>query len=426
MGTIVEKARSAIARVESMGDRATGIFTEFDPQRILDDAARAETAVEGSSRALPLAGMLVSVKDLFDEAGYRTTAGSRLLADQPPAGADSDVVARMKAAGAVMFGRTAMSEFAYSGVGLNPHHGTPGNALDASRIPGGSTSGGALTVALGICDIALGTDTGGSVRIPAAANGIYGFKPSQSAVSRQGVHPLSQTLDSVGPLAGDLTTTIDAFEVMSGGRRPSAKSRREPLRLAKPRGALTNELDEPIADAFDDACENIAKHGHEIREIELGFLQDALFVNKIIVSVEAHAIYAGSLHRLEEVGDPRVLKRIRFAETLSKTEIQDAYRLRADTVRRFGEVLTGFDGLLAPTLQILTPTIADTEADFDRLNAAMLRNPSLINLADGCAITMPVGGGGGGQAHALMIAGSSGTDWRILDIAETLRPMLPA
>lgn len=425
MGRIVEKARDAISRVEALGGRAAGIFTEFDPQRILADAGRAEALVARSEGTLPLAGALVSVKDLFDEKGARTTAGSRLLADRPPAEADCDVVARMKAAGAVMFGRTSMSEFAYSGVGLNPHHGTPGNALDPSRIPGGSTSGGGLTVALGICDIALGTDTGGSVRIPAAVNGICGFKPSQKSVSRTGVHPLSDTLDSVGPLAGDLPTTIAAYEVMSGSRRADAAPGAGKLRLARPRGAFATDLDPAIAGAFGKALDIVAAHGHELADVDVGFLQEALFLNRIIVAVEAYEIYRQSLERLETVGDPRVLRRMRFAETLSREQIDEAYERRGEVVRQFAEVLQGFDGLLSPTIQILTPTIADTEADFDRLNAAMLRNPSLINLADGCAITMPLASADGRQAQGLMIAGPAGTDWRVIAAAETLRPILP-
>lgn len=423
MGEIVEKARGAIGRVEALGERARGIFTQFDAERILADAGRVESLIAGSSASLPLAGKLVSVKDLFDEAGERTTAGSRLLQDREPATEDCQVVARMKAAGAVMFGRTSMSEFAYSGVGLNPHHGTPGNAIDETRIPGGSTSGGGVSVALGLCDIALGTDTGGSVRIPAAINGLFGIKPSQYTVPLTNVHPLSQTLDSAGPLACSLEETIAAYAVMSATPAPASKLQ-GPLKLGLPKGAFVNDLDEAVGRSFEAALARLRAAGHRIEEIDLGFLPAQMDFNRIIVSSEALATYHADLDRLEEIGDPHVLKRIRFAQTLSKAQVEEAYAARAATVAQFSQAMEGFDALLAPTLQITPPTIAETEADFDRLNGAMLRNPSMINFVDGCAISMPLQIGNGGVPGALMLSGMRGSDWHVLQVAEALLPGL--
>lgn len=418
MGKLVAKAEAAIARVEALADRAAAIFVEFTPARILADAARAETLAAAADRPLPLAGLLVSVKDLYDEAGQRTTAGSRLLRDKPPAEQDCTVVARIKAAGGIVFGRTSMSEFAYSGVGLNPHHGTPGNVFDEDRIPGGSTSGGALSVALGLCDIALGTDTGGSVRIPAAVNGLYGFKPSQDSVPLSGIHPLAASFDTAGPLAADLETTIRAYAVMSASEAPAAPAPRA-RRLVMPSGAFVNDLDAATARHFETAAAALEKAGHHLEELDLGFLQEAIGVNRILVAVEAHKIYGKDLDKLESLGDPRVLKRIRFSETLSPAEVEEAYALRAETIRRFNAALAGHDALIAPTLQTEPPSIAETEAEFDRVNAAMLRNTSLLNLADACALSTPLRQPGR-RPGALMLGAPKGQDWSLLNLARQL------
>ncbi|MDP2697354.1 amidase [Thalassospira sp.] len=424
MGWIVDKARAAITRVDQLGERAQTLFTEFDPERILADAGRAEQRVATSDRPLPLAGMLVSVKDLYDEAGIVTTAGSRLLQDQPPASKDAPLITRIKEAGAVPFSRTNMSEFAYSGVGLNPHYGTPGNVFDETRISGGSTSGGALTVALGLADIALGTDTGGSVRIPSAINGLVGFKPSRQAVSGDGIHPLAPTFDTPGPLARDLATAIAAFDVMSGQKTPMiTEFDTLPLTFAIPENAFVTDLDDTVQAAWDKFCKVLRKAGHSLVSLDFGFLQQAISVNKIIVSVEAHKIYGKDIKKLESCGDARVLNRIRFCETLSDGDIADAYGLRDQVIAQFNAQMSHADILLAPTLQMMAPTIADTEADFDRLNAAMLRNTSLLNLADACAISLPVGLSGGNPG-AIMLAAPHGGDQTLLAAAQRIAGLL--
>ena len=416
MGEIVEKARAAIGRVEALGDAADVLFTEFTPERILAAAEEAQARVETAARPLPLAGLLVSVKDLYDEAGQRTSAASRILLDREPASADCPVVARIKAAGGVPFGRTTMSELAYSGVGLNPHYGTPSNVLEDGGIPGGSTSGGAVTVALGLCDLALGTDTGGSVRIPAAINGLYGHKPSQDKVPLDGVHPLAISFDSCGPLARDFATMLAAYQVMSDGDALSVEVPAGPLRLAVPQGAFTNDLDDWSRGHFLAACADLEASGHELVPLDLAFLHAALGLNRILVSAEAHALYHEELDRLATMGDPRVLARIRFRETLSDEEVAEARAARIELIARVAEALSGFDALIAPTLQIRPPKIAEAEADFDRINAAMLRNTSLLNLADACAMTMPTRGAGDDRPGALMIGGAKGMDARVLSV----------
>ncbi len=426
MGQVVEKARAAIAKVEALGDKARRIFTEFTPDRIVAAAEEAERLIAACAQPLPLAGMLVSAKDLYDEKGLRTTAASRLLADREPAAADSEVVKRIKAAGAVMFGRTTLSEFAYSGVGLNPHFGTPGNVFDETAIPGGSTSGGALTVALGICDVALGTDTGGSVRIPAAANGIYGFKPTQSTVPLDGVHPLSKTLDSAGPLAHDLDTVIKAYAVMRGDDgSQDAPALTPPLKLAIPTNVFIDDLDSKVAADWKAALAALAAAGHELVDVEVPFLDQAGRAIGMIISTEACAQYGKDFGKLETIGDPNVLRRMRFAEMLSREDVAAAYRARDMLVARFSEAMSGFDALVAPTLRITPPKISEVEIDFDRLNPAMLRNTSMINAVDGCALTIPTASAVGPFPGALMLAHAKGLDWHVLRAAEALSDCFP-
>lgn len=414
---MLSKAEEAVAKVEALGPEAGRIFTDFDAERIRADA-RALDERKAAGEDLPLYGKLVSIKDLFDEKGKVTSAGSRLLKDAEPATADAPVVERLREAGALLFGRTSMSEFAYSGVGLNPHYGTPGCIFDKTRIPGGSSSGAALTVAHGICDMGLGTDTGGSVRIPSAVNGLYGFKPSQSAISREGVHPLSDLFDSVGPLCATLDDALAFTDILAGGLKAEDAPER-PLRLALPTGAFTDGIDGFTGEHFARSCDALRAAGHELVEQDFAFLPASSGISRVVIAWEALALYGERLDELEEVGDPRVLKRIRFAETLGVKEVEAAKAERAEAVEKFAAIVSDFDALVAPTLAIRPPTIAQAEEDFDRVNMMMLRNCSYINLADGCAMALPVKGDGA-LPGSLMVAGPSGSDARILGLSRTI------
>lgn len=422
MGVIVDKARQAIDKVNQLGELKDKIFTEFDPERILKAAAEAEQYCAQNPGA-PLAGMLISVKDLYDEAGITTTAASKLLKDRAPATADCECVRRIKAAGAIPFGRTTMSEFAYSGVGLNPHYGTPGNVFDPEGIPGGSTSGGGLTVGHGIVDIALGTDTGGSIRIPSAINGLYGIKPSRLSVPGQGVHPLAKSFDTPGPLAGDLETAIQAFEVLTDITVAPTENAAKKLRIGVPVNAFVDGLDDRVKSDFAMSCARLKDAGHELVEIDLGFIAKNAILNKMLVSFEAHRIYAKDFAKLETVGDPRVLSRIKFADTLSSDEVIDAYAKRTDLVSLFGTAMADVDVMVAPTLPRMAPKIAEVEADFDNLNALMLRNTGYLNLVDACALSMPVPVAGEAAPAALMIGAPHGHDQEILAAARLIDPL---
>lgn len=416
-----DRARAAIDRAMALApDVRASIFTSFDAARIIDEARALDADPERSGKSL--SGVLISIKDLFDEAGITTTAGSTILASAPPATRDAEAVRRLKAAGAIAFGRTTMSEFAYSGVGLNPHFGNPQNALDPARITGGSTSGGASTVAHGLADLALGSDTGGSVRIPAALNGLSGFKPTQASVPLDGAFPLSHTYDSIGPLARTIGECAAVYAVLSQTQRPDAGTVRNP-RIGVARGLLTEGLDEQVARDFDAALERLAAGGFELVDVALPMLEGFGNVNRILVATEAHAIHKDRLGTLETVGDARVLSRIRAAEGFGASDAEEAHARRKDAVAAFEILARDFAVFVAPTVPTVAPLIADVEADFDRLNASMLRNPSAVNFLDGCAATLPMQGDQK-LATGLTIFAPGGADWRVLDIAQQAQDIL--
>tara|TARA_R100000365_G_scaffold2639_1_gene8231 strand:+ start:128 stop:1459 length:1332 start_codon:yes stop_codon:yes gene_type:complete len=395
------------------------VFTQFDADRIMAEAG----ALDGNTerRKGPLAAILVSIKDLFDEKGQVTSAGSAILADAPPASADATAVGRLRAAGALGCGRTTMSEFAFSGVGLNPHFGDPGNIFDPARISGGSTSGGALSVALGIADIALGTDTGGSVRIPAALNGLCGFKPTQSAVPLDGAFPLSQSCDSIGPLAHTTSQCSAVHAVLSATMPPPQQ--RKTLRIGIATGFLTEGLDTQVAADFQRAIATLAANGFALTEIDLPMLDGFGNSNRVIVASEAYRIHASHLDRMETAGDPNVLRRIRAAQGFTPQDEAEARAQRASAIAAFSAQAEDFDVLIAPTVPTVAPLIADVKADFDRLNGLMLRNPSAVNFLDGCAATVPMHAGQP-LATGLMIFAPGGHDWTVLRIAEKIEALL--
>ena len=420
----VDFARLGIDRVLDLGhDEATKIFTRFEADRVFA-AARAADRRRAAGEPMPLHGVRVSIKDLFDEAGQVTSAGSAVLRDVAPATADATVVARLVAAGAVPFGRTTMSEFAYSGVGLNPHTGTPGNVRDGSRIPGGSTSGGGVSVGLGLCDAALGSDTGGSIRIPAAFNGLAGFKPSQGTVPLAGGFPLASSYDSFGPIAPGIGLCAAIHAVLAGDPPPADRDRSVAgLKIGIVRTLLADDLDEQVGGDYGQALAALSRAGAELRDVAVPCFEQAGPANRIIVASEAHAVHAHHLDRLEVAGDPRVLRRIRSGGALEPEERRDALAVRAAARAAFAGIARSFDVLIAPTLPVVAPTIAAVEKDFDRLNALVLRNPSVVNFVDGCAATLPMSTPDS-LATGLMLMGPNGADHEILAIAAAIEKLI--
>ena len=362
------------------------------------NAARAE-ALDAAAGQLPLAGLAVSIKDLFDATGDITAAGSTVLANGEPARQDSPAVARLRAAGGVVLGRTNMSEFAFSGVGINPHLGTPANAAcqEQARIPGGSSSGAAVSVATGAAFIGLGSDTGGSIRIPAALNGIVGFKNTARLVPLDGAFPLSSTLDTVCAMTRSVSDAILAHEVLSADKVERSGKPLSAYRIAVPKSLMLDGLDATVAAAFERTLRALRSVGAQIAEIALDELHDlgALQAGGGFAAAESYATHRKLLATQGERYDPRVRVRIERGAAMKAHEYLDLFAARRDWMARMGKALAGFDAVLAPTVPIVAPTIAsvapgqERDGEFFRVNALLLRNPSVVNLLDGCAISIP-------------------------------------
>lgn len=365
--------------------------------RTLFDEARQRAA--GSAPQSRLAGLAFTAKDLFDIEGQPTPAGSVVLSHAPAAKADAVAVARLRAAGGVLAGRTNMTEFAFSGVGVNPHHGTPANASDAAtpRIPGGSSSGAAVSVATGAAFIGLGSDTGGSIRIPAALNGIVGFKSTARLVPAQGALPLSTTLDTVCAMTRSVRDAITAHEVLAARRVTAGAALLGAYRLAVVKNVFLDGIEPAVARAFEDALQTLRDGGARIEEIELPELAQLQAINATggFSAAESYAWHRLLLERSGAGYDPRVVQRILKGATMKAHEYIDLVHARHDWITRVEAALSPFDAVLSPTVPITAPAIAsvapgaERDHEFFRINALLLRNPSIVNMLDGCAVSLP-------------------------------------
>ncbi|EFO34239.1 glutamyl-tRNA(Gln) amidotransferase subunit A [Roseibium sp. TrichSKD4] len=397
--------------------KAQSVFTKLLPDRAREQAKKA-----GGAKS-PLAGALVSVKALFDLKGETTTSAAKVLQIDPPASQDAPSVVRLDEAGAVFVGLTNMSEFAYSGLGLNPHYGTPQNPIYPGCAPGGSTSGGAVSVALGLADIAIGSDTGGSLRIPAAFCGITGFKPSQASVSLEGGNPLSDSLDSFGPMARTVSACELAWQVMSGQETSSAPAQK--ARLVVPRNFGFTEVDQAIAEGFKAVVSHLRKAGFDVVERDLTSCAD--LYNQVppwhMTSVESRAHYETHFQNSGADMDQRVHARMGKAEEISAIEYRQTLNRRQKLIADFATEV-GDDLLILPTTPILPPKLSDLEddANFNRLNLLALRNPSLANVTDACSIALPYKNGA--LTLSAMLVAPGGQDHKLLAVAKSVEAEL--
>jgi aspartyl-tRNA(Asn)/glutamyl-tRNA(Gln) amidotransferase subunit A len=421
----VELALFRIAEPDGEGARIC-LTVYAEAARAAADAADARAAV-GVSLG-PLDGAIVTIKDLFDVAGEPTRAGSKVLAEEAPAAAaDATIVRRLRAAGAVIVAKTNMTEFAFSGVGANPHFGTPGNPRDRKRVPGGSSSGAAVAVADGIGEIAVGTDTGGSVRIPAALTGIVGFKPSRRRIPTDGAFPLSTTLDSIGPLARTVTDCAKADAVMAGADFvPLEPLAAAGLRFGIAQGVPLDRLDATVAAAFAAAIARLENAGVRLSHQTVALFDDWAEVNAKggIAPPEACAVHRDRIARRGADIDPNVRVRIERGCDVSVADYIDMLRERRRLVGAMDARLSGLDALIMPTTAIVAPTIAEV-ADpktFGARNAALLRNPSIANFFDLCAVSLPLPGTP--LPVGLMLVARNGEDRMLLRIAVAVEQVL--
>jgi amidase/aspartyl-tRNA(Asn)/glutamyl-tRNA(Gln) amidotransferase subunit A len=408
--------------------------------RLFDATARASAAAlqamhDAGAPIGALAGAAISVKDLYDVAGFPTTAASSTMHDAPIATLDSPAVARVRAAGGVLLGHTNMSEIAFSGVGINPHFGTPANpataALDAApRAPGGSTSGGAVSVATGAALAALGSDTGGSIRIPAALQGLVGFKNTQRLTPLQGTVPLSTTLDTVCAITRDVGDAVLMHEILA---QRTVVLETRPLagwRLGVPRTLMLDALDATVAGAFERTLRALRAAGARIEEIGLGELAEIASINASggFAPPESWAWHRKRLAARGAGYDPRVAQRIRRGETMSAADYVDLLHARRRWIDSMARAMQGFDAMLSPTVPIVAPAIAPLVASDDAFfaaNGALLRNPSAINLLDGCALSLPCHRSGE-MPVGLMVWSGALADDRVLSVGLAIESALRA
>ncbi len=430
--TSVGLAEEALANALNPDGEGARVFTRIAAEEALA-AARESDRLRRSGRVRSqVEGLPISVKDLFDIKGEATRAGSRVLAGAPPAKRDAAIVRRLKAAGAVIVGRTNMTEFAYSGLGINPHFGTPLNPHDRARarIPGGSSSGAAVSVTDGMAAGAIGTDTGGSCRIPAALCGLVGFKPTARRVPLQGSVPLSWTLDSIGPITRSVACGAMLDRVISGARagEPVGEIAPERLRLALPGTLVLEGMEAPVARAFEDALGRLRRAGATVDTIPVPEFAELAAINAKggFPSAEAWHWHRAHIERAADLYDPRVISRIRRGAAMTAADYIDVLQARTRWIRAVERRIRGYDALVMPTTPLTAPRIADLadEAEYGRVNLLMLRNPTLINFLDGCAISLPCHQPGDAPV-GLTLAARRGEDQRLFAVAAAAERLLP-
>ncbi|MGR0115491.1 amidase [Ralstonia pseudosolanacearum] len=426
--TSIALTEAALARAQSHRAAGGAAYIDIDARAALDMARAADAARAAGNVPSLLAGLPVSIKDLFDVAGQVTAAGSRALAHQSAATSDATAVARLRAAGAVLLGRTNMSEFAFSGLGLNPHYGTPRTPADGTRAAGGSTSGGAVTVAGGMAVAALGTDTGGSIRIPAAFCALTGFKPTARRVPMAGGVPLSTSLDSGGPLANSVDCCAIVDAVLSGQALDTDAVPLAGLRLGLTRDYVAADLDDTVATAFARAVAQLERAGAHIVRFEFPELLQLPEINGGggLPAAEAWAWHRPHLARAEAQYDRRVAARIRRGEQMSAAAYLDVMAARVRMIAAARKRLGNLDAWLMPTVAVVPPEVAPLEADdarFFHTNALVLRNPSAINFLDGCALTLPIHAAGE-LPVGLSLCGLADDDARILRVGRAVETAL--
>jgi aspartyl-tRNA(Asn)/glutamyl-tRNA(Gln) amidotransferase subunit A len=419
---LVEETLDAVG-----GEDDQAIFVELTAARAMSEAeAAAKRIGEGRSCGV-LDGIPVAWKDLFDLEGMATTAGSTVLANDKPASRDADVVTALKQAGMICIGRTNMSEFAFSGLGINPHYGTPRNpaSTDAHRLPGGSSSGAGVAVAAGLVPVAIGTDTGGSVRIPAAFNGVVGYKASRGRYSMRGVYPLAKSLDSLGPLTHTVKDAVWVDAAMRG--EAAADLTRAPLSglsLVVPETVFFDGIEDGVAAAFEQAVERLVRAGASVRRQAFPIfseLFDLIREKGALVTAEAFALHKTRLEGADAARmDPRVVARAGLGANISMPDYIALIEARERMTAAFSGMIGRQELLVSPTLPHVAAKVApllESDDAFFAMNAKTLRNTQIGNFFDLCGVSIPCGTGDAGMPVGLLLSGLHGTDDHVLSVA---------
>ena len=421
----VALAEETLARIDAHPDKA--VFIELSPERAMADArAASERIRSGRSRGL-LDGIPIAWKDLFDVAGMVTRAGSAVFAGNPPAVEDADVVAAVAAAGMVSVGRTNLNEFAFSGLGLNPHYGTPVNpcSTDGHRLPGGSSSGSGVAVAAGLVPVAMGTDTGGSIRIPAAFNGIVGYKATRGRYSMRGVYPLAKSLDSLGPLCHTVQDAVRIDAAMRGLPAPDIKRGIVAgLKLLVPRTVVFDGAEPGVVAAVEAAIERLVEAGAIVRRTEMPIFAeifDMMAKRGALVTAEAFALHRERLAGDEaERMDHRVVARARLGEKISLVDYVETLNTRERMIAEMARIVEPGEIITFPTVPHVAPKVApllESDEAFFAMNGKTLRNTLIGNFLDWCGVSIPCGTGDAGMPVGLLLSGLPHTDEHLLGVA---------
>jgi len=425
-----ELTERSFARIKDPQGEGSRAFIRLFEEQALAAAAASDLMRRAGCPPAALAGMPISIKDLFDVAGTTTLAGSTALADRAPAERDATAVARLRAAGAVIVGTTNMTEFAMGGLGLNPHYGTPRNPWDrrAGRIPGGSSSGAAISITDGMAVAAIGSDTTGSVRMPAGLCGVVGFKPTARRVPLDGAIPLAPSLDSVGVLASTVACCARVDAVLAGERwAPRDETPAAGLRFAVPKTVVLDGTDMQVATAFSRALSALSQAGCTIAEIELAELGELpkLTSTCSFQVAEGYAWHRDLLARKGSQYDPIIAKRFASGASLSARDYIDLVNARRDLIGRVRMTSRNFDAVLMPTVAVVAPRIADvcTEAAYLESNSLVVRNTGIANFLDRCAISLPCQREGEAPV-GLTLMGEAMADQRLLGMAAGVEAVL--
>ncbi len=423
----------AQATFEAISAADPAIFTALSKERALAEAAASSRRVRDGRSLGPLDGIPIAWKDLFDMSGMTTMAGSKVLAREPVAAQDAIVVEALKAAGMVAVGRLNMSEFAFSGLGINPHYGTPANprSTDVPRIPGGSSSGSGVAVAAGLVPVAMGTDTGGSIRIPAAFNGIVGYKATRGRYPMDGVFPLAKSLDSLGPLCRSVQDAVWIDAAMRG--LTVASIARHPLsgiEVVIPENVVFEGAEAGVVAAFEAAVDRLVAAGVIVNRTVIPAFDEILQLmasHGALVTAEAYVLHKRRLESDDALAmDARVVSRTSLGANISLSayvEVLDARaRLIAAVDRQIGNRLIAF-----PTIPHVAPPIAPLTTDdalFVQTNGKTLRNTLLGNFLDWCGVSIPCGTGEAGMPVGFLLSGLAHTDEKLLAVALSAEPAI--
>ena len=429
--TSVSLTETALARAADPLGEGARVFIERYPDSARAAAQASDTLRRAGLARSPIDGLPISVKDLFDVRGGITRSGSKVLDDAAPATCDAVVVDRLRAAGAVIVGRTNMTEFAYSGLGLNPHYDTPRNPWDRAtgRIPGGSSSGAAVSVSDGMAVAGIGSDTGGSVRIPSALCGLTGFKPTASRVPLDGVLPLSLHLDSIGPIAHSVRCCATLDAIMAADRRPlPTPARLKGLRLAVVTTLVQDGMGPEVAAAFRSAVDRLSAAGAQVEDLAVPAFSRLADINAKggLTAAEAFAWHRMHIERAAHRYDPRVVSRIQRGQSMTAADLLEVLAERRTWIDEVESTIAPYDAILMPTVPVIAPAIDELVASdeaYAQANMLILRNPTFINFLDGCSLSVPCHVPGEAPV-GLMISAAGGADRRVLSIGMAVEALL--